>query len=182
MNRTVRTGIAFGALTVAGLMAAAWFLAGNGQGTTSSVRSFTAVRGPLNIDVNESGTVRASEQIVIKSEVQGRTTILQLVPEGTEVGKGDLLVRLDASSLEDQRIDQEIRVQNAEAAFVRAREDLEVIRNQAQSDVEKAELEAAFAGQEEIVRRPAHELHVVPLCKAPKALLYPVCLGHAAGE
>ena len=63
------------------------------------------MRGPLTIDVNESGTIRAREQLIIKSEVQGRTTILELVPEGTEVKEGDLLVGLDASTLEDQRID-----------------------------------------------------------------------------
>ena len=110
--------------------------------TSSSQRASASIDG---CDC-ESGTIRAREQIVIKSEVEGRTTILELVPEGTEVKKGDLLVRLDASSLEDQSIDQEIRVQNADAAFVRAREDLDVIRNQARSDVEKAELESGVSG------------------------------------
>jgi len=148
MNRTVRIALPVAAVVIAALVAAAWFLTRSGDGSISSARTFTAGRGSLTIDVNESGTIRAREQIVIKSEVEGRTTILELVPEGTEVKKGDLLVRLDASSLEDQSIDQEIRVQNAEAAFVRAREDLEVIRNQARSDVEKADLEASFAIQD----------------------------------
>jgi len=39
-------------------------------------------------------------------------------------------------------------VQNAEAAFIRARENLEVVKNQAQSDQEKAELDFQFAKED----------------------------------
>jgi HlyD family secretion protein len=48
----------------------------------------------------------------------------------------------------DGKVDQEIRVQNAEAAFVRARENLEVTKNQNQSDIDKAELAFEFAQQD----------------------------------
>jgi HlyD family secretion protein len=105
-------------------------------------------RGPLTISVTESGTIKAREQLIIKNQVEGRTTIISLVPEGTRVREGDLLVQLDASSLEDQRDDQQIRVMNGEAAFVRARENLEVVKNKAASDVDKAELELRFAGED----------------------------------
>jgi HlyD family secretion protein len=110
--------------------------------------TFTVMRGPLRINVLESGTIKAREQVVIKSEVEGRTSILYLVPEGTYVKKGQLLVELDASGLLDEKIDQQIRVQNAEAAFVGARENLEVIKNQAQADVDKAELAYDFAKED----------------------------------
>jgi HlyD family secretion protein len=105
-------------------------------------------RGPLTISVTESGTIKAREQIIIKNEVEGRTTILTLVPEGTRVKAGDLLIELDASNLEDQKVEQEIRVMNAEAAFVRARENLEVVKNKAASDVDQAELDLRFAGED----------------------------------
>jgi HlyD family secretion protein len=106
---------------------------------------FTVRRGPLRISVSESGTIQAREQIILKSEVEGRTTILFLVEEGTRVEKGELLVELDSSQLIDDRIDQEIVVQNAEAAFIGAREDLAVTENQAQSDIDRAELDLEFA-------------------------------------
>jgi HlyD family secretion protein len=57
-------------------------------------------------------------------------------------------VELDASQLLDQKIDQEIQVQNAEASFISARENLEVVKNQAQSDVDKAQLNYDFAVQD----------------------------------
>ena len=64
------------------------------------------------------------------------------------VKKGDLLIELDSSDLLDRQIDQEIRVQNAEASFIRARENLAVAENQAKSDIDKAELTFEFAKQD----------------------------------
>ncbi len=110
--------------------------------------TFVVKRGPLRISVTESGTIQAREQIILKSEVEGRTTILTLVEEGTRVKKGDLLVELDASELIDARVDQQIRVQNAEASFIGARENLAVVENQAKSDIDKAELAFDFAKQD----------------------------------
>ena len=115
---------------------------------TGDVPSFAVKRGPLRISVTESGTIQAREQIILKSEVEGRTTILFLVEEGTVVEEGELLVELDSSRLLDERIDQQIRVQNGEAAFIRARENLAVAENQAESDIDRAELTLDFAKQD----------------------------------
>jgi HlyD family secretion protein len=116
--------------------------------STGDVPSFAVKRGPLRISVTESGTIQAREQIILKSEVEGRTTILFLVEEGTVVEEGELLVELDSSRLLDERIDQQIRVQNGEAAFIRARENLAVAENQAESDIDRAELTLDFAKQD----------------------------------
>ena len=110
--------------------------------------TYEVKRGPLTINFVESGTIKARDQIIIKNEVEGRTSIISLVPEGTRVKKGELLVQLDASSLEDDKIDQEIRVQNAEASYVGATENLAVIENQAKSDVDLAKLDLEFSKQD----------------------------------
>jgi HlyD family secretion protein len=112
------------------------------------VATFTAKRGPLTISVVESGTIKARDQLIIKNEVEGRTSIITLVREGTRVHKGDLLVELDASALQDGKIDQEIKVQNAEAAYINAEENLAIVTSQAASDVNQAELNLEFARQD----------------------------------
>jgi HlyD family secretion protein len=106
---------------------------------------FDVQRGPLMISVTESGTINYREKLVIKSEVVGKTVILYVVPEGIDVKKGDLLIKLDASSLEDQKMQQQIAVLNAEAAYIRARENMAVAKSQAESDVAKAKLKLRFA-------------------------------------
>lgn len=110
--------------------------------------TFTVKPGPLTINIVEAGTINAREQIIIKNEVEGKTSILYLIPEGTHVKKGDLLVELDASTLMDAKIDQEIKVQNAEAARVNATENLAVTENQATSDMALATLTLEFARQD----------------------------------
>lgn len=105
-------------------------------------------RGSLKISVDESGTIKALDQEIIKSEVEGRRTILTLVPEGTMVKKGDLLIELDASALEDELVTQQMTVQNAETSLFIAQENLAVGKNQALADTEIAKLDLEFAKQD----------------------------------
>jgi len=119
-----------------------------GESAESSISTFTVKKGSLRISVTESGTIQAREKIVIKNEVEGQSTIIHLIEEGTEVKKGDLLIELDSSNLVDQKVDQEIQVQNAEASYIDARENFEVVKNQAQSDQDKAQLAYDFAVQD----------------------------------
>jgi HlyD family secretion protein len=102
-------------------------------------------RGGLTISVTESGTIQNRDKEILYSRVEGRTTIVSLVDEGTHARKGDLLIELDSSKLEETRITQDITVQNAESSWVQARENLEIARNQATADVQKAELDLKFA-------------------------------------
>jgi HlyD family secretion protein len=128
---------------------AVWFKVVRGsEDPTSGLATFAAKRGPLTISVLESGTIKAREKIIIKNEIEGRTSIVSLVPEGTHVKKGDLLIELDASVLNDSKIDQEIAVHKAYAAFIDANENLAVVQNQAISDVNVAQLTLEFARQD----------------------------------
>jgi HlyD family secretion protein len=128
-------------------VAAVAYSAASGE-SVDRMPTFTVRRGPLTISVVQAGTIQAMEQAIIKSEVEGQTTIIYLIPEGTLVEEGELLVELEASKLEDDLVEQQIRVQNAEAAFIRAREELEVVKNQTKSDISKAELDYRFAQED----------------------------------
>lgn len=119
-----------------------------GEQPVTDLVTFVAKRGPLTISVLESGTIKPRERLILKNELEGRTSIISLVPEGKYVTKGEVLVELDASTLEDALIDQEIAVQNAEAAFIDANETLAVAENQAQADIELAKLTLKFAEQD----------------------------------
>ncbi|MHC4286419.1 MAG: efflux RND transporter periplasmic adaptor subunit [Planctomycetota bacterium] len=112
-------------------LVAVWFKVVRGsEDPTSGLATYIAKRGPLTISILESGTIKAKEKIIIKNEIEGRTSIVSLIPEGTHVKKGDLLIELDASVLEDSKIDQEIVVMTAFAAFIDANETLAVVMDQ----------------------------------------------------
>ena len=130
------------ALLVAAAGAAYWLLAGDRTAKTKADDNlYTSVQeGPLVINILEAGSIKPREQIIIKSEVEGANAILYIVPEGTRVQKGQLLVELDVSTLADRRVEQDIAVQNTESSFINAKENLEVVKNQAESDVELVEV------------------------------------------
>lgn len=105
----------------------------------------TVRRGPLRISVLERGNLRAADAISLKSEIEGQTSILWLIAEGTHVQKGDLLCELDATGLEDKRIQQDIAVRNARAAWVKSQQTYKIQQSQNASDIAQAEQKLQFA-------------------------------------
>jgi HlyD family secretion protein len=118
---------------------------GDSDSANSEIPTFTVEQGPLNISVLEAGTIKAREVEIIKCELEGNSTILWLIEEATRVKKGDKLMELDSSKLEDDKVQEEISVKNAETAVIVAKETFEVVKNKAQSDIEQANLTLKFA-------------------------------------
>lgn len=117
----------------------------NGSRTDSIGPTTRVKKGPLTITVSEGGTLEAHNQVIIKDKVRGSRTIIYLIDEGTHVKKGDLLVQLDASDLTDGLVDQEIDVENAQAALVKASQELEITKSQNKSDIADAKQTYEFA-------------------------------------
>jgi len=99
-------------LSIIGILSLWLIRSGLNEKDLSNLATFIVQKGPLTISVTESGTIKPRDQMIIKNEVEGKTSILWLIPEGTEVKQGDLLVELDASQLLDEKINQQISVQN----------------------------------------------------------------------
>ncbi|MBO6513523.1 MAG: biotin/lipoyl-binding protein, partial [Phycisphaerales bacterium] len=78
---------------------------------------YTVERGPLKINLSETGTIKSRDQHIVKSQVEGRTSIIYVIEEGSVVKEGDLLVELDSSELQDRLVDQQIKVENTDADF-----------------------------------------------------------------
>jgi len=129
----------------AGLSAAAYVVWFGGESVGSDIPTTVVQRGPLTISVTESGSIQSRERVVLKSEVEGTSRILFLVEEGSRVRKGELLVELDSSGLQEQKDQQQIVVLNAKASFIGARENLAVTQSQTDSDIAQAKLAQRFA-------------------------------------
>ncbi|MEO8428419.1 MAG: efflux RND transporter periplasmic adaptor subunit, partial [Verrucomicrobiota bacterium] len=70
---------------------------------------------------------------------------LSIVPEGTNVHKGDLLVELDSADLRERVSGQEVTFQNAQFAYVQAKENLAIQKSTVESNIKDAELKLEFA-------------------------------------
>ncbi len=135
-------------LVAVGLVVVWMTVVRGGQDPVDTVETVAVKRGPLTIRVLEAGTLKAKDPEILRSGLQGRATIISIVPEGTRVKAGDLLIELDTSMLVDHRVDHQIMVNNAEASWINAREMLTIVTSQAQSSVDLARLNLQFAKQD----------------------------------
>jgi len=117
----------------------------NAAEEASKVRGVSVQKGPLRISVIERGNLKAADAVSIKSEIEGNSTILWIIPEGTVVAEGDLLVELDTAQQVDRRLQQEISARNADAALVKSTKNYEIQQSQNDSDIKKAEQKLLFA-------------------------------------
>ncbi len=81
-----------------------------------------ARRGPFLISLSVQGHVDSRRDPHVARQVEGGTTIISIVPEGTLVQEGDVVCELDSSTLREEEKQQQITVTQAEAAESRARE------------------------------------------------------------
>lgn len=86
-------------------------------------------RGTFNISLPTGGSLEAVDRVTVRNLVPGRTEIISLVKEGTIVKKGDLLVELDATGIEDQLSLAEIAYQQAVFAYSEQEERFESLKS-----------------------------------------------------
>jgi HlyD family secretion protein len=120
------------------------------DGSQEDTGVFAVKRGDLAITVTESGSIKAVKTKDIKSEVEGRATIVNIVPEGTmitqeDVNDGKVLVELDSSTLKEQLSQREIELTSAEASYADANESFLIQVKQNESDITAAELKVKFS-------------------------------------
>lgn len=120
-------------LLVAVLGLLGWQLSGQGgggdskSGSASSLNAggaltHTVSKGRLLVTVVAAGNMESAKNIEVKCQVAGGTSILKIVPEGTEVEAGESLVTLDSSTIEDQLNAQKISLGKAQASKIQAEE------------------------------------------------------------
>ena len=81
------------------------------------------VRGQFVSHVLDQGEIQSSENVEIRCEVKQRSSplrVLELIPEGTEVGPGDFLLQLEKTSFETELEQQKIILANARTLVIQA--------------------------------------------------------------
>lgn len=99
-------------------------------------------RGPLRVLLTDSGVVESGNNVTLASRCEWSTRIINMVPEGTWVKKGDVVVELDASDIQKRFDDRQIRVVNAESLLKQAEEALEMQKLTNESRLADAQLNA----------------------------------------
>ncbi len=122
-----------------------WFLSSLGGDNNASESYYEVRRGDFLVSVNAGGTLEAVNQEVIRNEVDGNSRVIYIVPEGTVVKEGDLLVELDSAEAEEQLNQQKLSYEKAVQDFEAAKANLEIEQSQVQSQIDAAILATNFA-------------------------------------
>jgi RND family efflux transporter MFP subunit len=124
----------------------AWFWI---DGNSASVITATATIGDLPILVTERGELQSSKSVTVVCEVEGRQhKIIDILPEGTRVKKGEIVVRFDQEELKRLADGQEVKFKQAEGKSKVAKEKLEQAKYKAEGDIADAELAHTVADLE----------------------------------
>jgi len=124
--------LAGGVAAIGGLL---FFTSGKGANAEGRVPIIMATvsRGPFLHEVWERGEIESSSNVEVRCEVRAGgngngINIIEIVPEGKLVKKGDFLVRLDDAALRTDMIQQEIMAANSQSAVIEAQADLDAAR------------------------------------------------------
>ncbi len=97
-------------------------------------------------EVLAGGELESADEVDVVCEVEGtRLKIVEMVPEGTNVESGQIVVRLDPSEIKDLWAQQRIKVTQAGAVAKAAAEELKIQRNLAESAIADAQLTVKLA-------------------------------------
>jgi RND family efflux transporter MFP subunit len=131
------------ALPVLGYFAYVWYVAPK-QGTpqlTAEVK-----RGKLVITVSERAELESSKTIDVRCEVKTKEIkLVDIVPEGTRVTKGQEVCKLDTEELTRQRNEQGVKYETADGKAKMAEAELKVQENKRDTENAKAELTLTLA-------------------------------------
>jgi RND family efflux transporter MFP subunit len=128
----------------------------------------TVKPGRLRVTVVAKGVVEATHSKFVTCQVDGSTTIISLVPEGTKVDKGQLVGELDSSALQDSLKNQRPATLEAQAAYREAQSTRRVAEaavvefakaiSKSELEIKKLQAEVEKAKSEELAKQQAWEL------------------------
>lgn len=117
---------------------------------SSKLVMYTVQRADLPVTITERGTLASQQETRVTCDLetvpgQSGTRILWLVPNGTEVKKGDLLVEFDAAPLRERLNTQMVTFQQVNAAKIQANSRFENQKTNNETNLASATLRVEMA-------------------------------------
>jgi len=139
--------IAVGGAALAVLVGLSVWAVGSGSSATGpgSGETTRAARDRFIVTIVESGEVDAKESKDIKCEIEGTTTLLWIIEEGTMVQEGQKLVELDPTDVQDRLTNRLSVWRSAKAAYEQAEQQYAIQQSTNESLLSQAALKVKFA-------------------------------------
>ncbi len=132
------------ALVTLGVAALALRNGGN-NGAVSATETAIVRRGAFDVSFPVSGELAALKQIDIRNKVDGRSTITEIVAEGSSVKPGDVVLRLNDDEIRSELRDDQEQLIDAEAALNTAEAELAITQITRTAELAKADTTVKLA-------------------------------------
>lgn len=120
----ISTTLVVAAVVLALLFGAGWYwYQPRQQSVSDQPITVKVIRDQFVAHVLDQGEIQSSENVEIRCEVKQRSSplrVLELIPEGTEVGPGDFLLQLETTSFETELEQQKIILANARTQVIQS--------------------------------------------------------------
>ncbi|MCH2160371.1 MAG: HlyD family efflux transporter periplasmic adaptor subunit [Phycisphaerales bacterium] len=121
-----------------------WFFLSASDGASSEnegQETYTVERGDFTITIPASGELNAVRQVEVRNKLEDRAIITKIVPEGSYVRKGEVLLQIADEDIRDRIKDAQDKVKTGESSVVAAEQTLEIRQSAMQSDLDRATLD-----------------------------------------
>lgn len=152
------------ALGGAGVAALTW----STTEATQQADQFLVTKQSFDISATGNGELRARKQTMLRSNLDQQSAIVEIVPEGDRVQKGDVIVRLNGDDIQKRLDDDMLELESARSDLVSAENayeiqvsDNESAHRQAHLKLEIAQLELSkWQEGEDVEKRKSLELDI----------------------
>lgn len=145
MVRRLVLGVGAGAVLVMFASMGLWgMLAQSTPSPAAMGETARAIRDRLVVTITENGEIDAKHSTNVTCEVEGQSTIVWVIEEGTHVKQGDKLVELDSADLQERLRTQDMAYKTAKAAFEKADKTFLITQSQRESLLSAASLTVKF--------------------------------------
>ena len=134
--------VAFAAIAIGTLVAN---ITGGSVQDVAGVSLHRVERQSFEVMLTANGDLDARDQTVLRSELETRSIIVEVVDEGTVVEPRDILVRLSADELQKQLDNELLSLESARSDLISARNSLEIQLSDNESSLNRAELRLELA-------------------------------------
>lgn len=123
-----------------------WVLLGQATAKVDAVgETSLALRDRMLVSITESGEIDAKRSVDVRCAVEGQSTIVWIIEEGTVVKQGDKLIELDSADLQERVRTQDMQFKTAASAYEKADKAFLIQESQRQSLLSAADLKIKFA-------------------------------------
>lgn len=147
------------ALGGAGVAALSW----STTEATQKADEFLVSRRAFDITATGNGELRARKQTMLRSTLDQQSAIVEIVPEGDRVQKGDILVRLNGDEIQKRLDDDMLQLESARSDLVSADNAYQIQLSDNESAMRQAHLKLEIA---ELELRKWQEGEVVEMRKS----------------